>query len=134
LVSFLEVDLDDSGSIIKYSHMAIQHQVQLDRTFHALGDGTRREMLALLSREGECTASELGAPFDIAQPSVSKHIRVLETANLVSRRVEGRVHRFRLLAEPLQEAQTWITLHQEFWSNSLDALGEALKDIGNDNE
>ena len=121
-----------SNSNDKYSHMAIRYQVQLDRTFHALGDGTRREMLGLLSQRGECTASELGKPFNIAQPSVSKHIRVLEAANLVSRHVDGRIHRFRLVAEPLREAQTWIARHREFWANSLDALGEALDDIGGD--
>lgn len=112
--------------------MAIRYQVQLDRTFHALGDSTRREMLALLAHQGECTASELGEPFSIAQPSVSKHIRVLETANLVSRRVDGRVHRFRLINEPLQEAQIWITRHRDFWQNSLDALGEILEDNSGD--
>lgn len=115
--------------IYNNSQMAIQYQVQLDRTFHALGDGTRREMLALLSKKGECTAGELGEPFNIAQPSVSKHIRVLETAKLVSRHVDGRVHRFRLLAEPLQEAQGWISRHREFWSNSLDALGDTLENL-----
>lgn len=114
--------------------MAIRYQEQLDRTFHALGDGTRRQMLSMLARQGECTATELGEPFAIAQPSVSKHIRVLETANLVSRHVYGRVHRFKLLAEQLQEAQAWITHHREFWKNSLDALGEVLEDMGNSEE
>jgi len=76
--------------------MAICYQDPLDRIFHALGDGTRRQMLTLLADEGECTASELGKPFEVAQPTVSKHIRVLERAGLVSRQVKGRVHRFRL--------------------------------------
>ena len=88
----------------------------------------------MLSRRGECTATELGQPFDIAQPSVSKHIRVLESANLISRRVNGRVHRFRMQPEPLQEAQTWITQHREFWQNSLDALGDVLDNITDDTE
>lgn len=114
--------------------MAIRYQEQLDRTFHALGDGTRRQMLALLAQNGECTAGELGEPFSIAQPSVSKHIRVLESANLVSRRVEGRVHRFKLVSESLQEAQSWISDHREFWSRSLDALGDVLDDMHEEKE
>ncbi|MCA9014979.1 MAG: helix-turn-helix transcriptional regulator, partial [Planctomycetaceae bacterium] len=69
--------------------MAIYYQHQLDRTFHALGDGTRRKMLSLLAKRGEVTAGDLGAPFDVAQPTVSKHIRVLEQAGLITRRIEG---------------------------------------------
>ncbi|MCG8653251.1 MAG: metalloregulator ArsR/SmtB family transcription factor [Pirellulales bacterium] len=107
--------------------MAIHYQEQLDRTFHALGDGTRRQMLSLLAQQGQCTAGDLGRPFDIAQPSVSKHIRVLEQAGLVSRRIEGRVHRFQIIMAPLDEAQDWITRHRQFWEGSLDALGELLE-------
>ncbi|MCA9174775.1 MAG: helix-turn-helix transcriptional regulator [Planctomycetales bacterium] len=110
--------------------MAIRYQQQLDRTFHALGDGTRRQMLSLLARQGECTASELGEPFEIAQPSVSKHIRVLEQAGLVSRRIDGRVHRFQLVWTRLNEAQDWLASHREFWERTLDALGSLLDGIG----
>lgn len=106
--------------------MAMHPQAQLDRTFHALGDATRRKMLSLLAKRGECTASELGKPFPIAQPTASKHIRVLEDAGLVSRLVEGKVHRFKLVMKPLKEAQDWIARHQKFWENSLDALGDFL--------
>ena len=115
--------------------MAIKYQHQLDKTFHALGDGTRRKMLAMLAKRGECTAGDLGRPFDIAQPSVSKHIRVLEQAGLVSRRIEGRIHRFHLIMRPLNEAQDWIAKHKHFWEGSLVALGELLdemKDKGDD--
>ena len=114
--------------------MAIYPQEQLDRTFHALGDGTRRQMLSLLAKRGECTASELGKPFPIAQPTASKHIRVLEEAGLVSRHVEGKVHRFRLAMNPLLEAQDWIARHQKFWENSLDALGEFLDQMEEEGE
>ena len=106
--------------------MAIHPQAQLDRTFHALGDATRRKMLSLLAKRGECTASELGKPFPIAQPTASKHIRVLEDAGLVSRLVEGKVHRLKLVMKPLKEAQDWIARHQKFWENSLDALSDLL--------
>ncbi|PHR95546.1 MAG: transcriptional regulator [Blastopirellula sp.] len=109
--------------------MAINYQYQLDRTFHALGDNTRRQMLAMLSKRQECTASDLGQPFNMAQPSVSKHIRVLEKAGLVKRRKEGRVHHFQLQIEPLNEAQTWISDHREFWQGSLDALGDLIDEM-----
>lgn len=106
--------------------MAIRYADPLDRTFHALGDGTRRRMLGLLSRRGECTAGELGSPFDIAQPTASKHLAVLERAGLVRRRIDGRQHRFRLEPGPLDEARGWITRHRELWEGSLDRLGEVL--------
>lgn len=109
--------------------MAIRYQEQLDRTFHALGDGTRRQMLSLLANRGECTASELGQPFSIAQPSASKHIRVLESAGLVSRRIDGRVHHFQIVMEPLHEAQDWISQHREFWNGTLESLGKLLNGI-----
>lgn len=107
--------------------MAIQNQAAaLDATFRALADPTRRGMLALVARRGECTASELGAPFAIAQPTASKHITVLEGAGLLERRVEGREHRFRLVKRPLDEARAWITRHQEFWETSLARLDSLL--------
>ncbi|MCA9265848.1 MAG: helix-turn-helix transcriptional regulator [Planctomycetales bacterium] len=109
--------------------MAIHYQESLDRIFHALGDGTRRTMLAMIAKRGECTASELGKPFRVAQPTISKHIRVLEQASLVSRRVAGRIHHFRLNTKPLTEATDWIARHRTFWENSLDALGNALDDL-----
>ncbi|MCA9170049.1 MAG: helix-turn-helix transcriptional regulator [Planctomycetales bacterium] len=104
--------------------MAIRYYEQLDRTFHALGDGTRRRMLAILSDRGECTASDLGEPFQISQPSVSKHIRVLEQAGLISRTVDGRVHRFQLNTAPLQEAQDWINLQRDSSVGMLDVIGQ----------
>ena len=109
--------------------MAVQYSEPLDRTFHALGDSTRRRMLGLLAKRGECTAGDLGKPFDIAQPTASKHIRVLEEAGLVSRKVDGRIHLFRLEIGPMNEAETWLVSHREFWKASLDSLEEYLKGI-----
>ena len=110
--------------------MAIRHSHALDRTFHALGDGTRRAMLSMLSRKGALTAGELGAPFDIAQPTASKHLRVLERAGLLSRTVEGRTHRFRLVEKRLKEAEDWIERHRDFWRGTLDRLEDLLKRRG----
>jgi DNA-binding transcriptional ArsR family regulator len=106
----------------------IYYGASLDRTFHALGDGTRRGMLALLVERGECSAGELGEPFEISQPSASQHLRVLESAGLLERRVEGRAHRFRLIPQPLAEAQQWIERHRALWRGSLDRLGSVIED------
>jgi len=110
--------------------MAIQYHTPLDQTFHALGDGTRRQILSRLAREGPRSASELRAPFDVAQPTISKHLKVLENAGLVAREIEGRVHRFRLERQPLDEAEGWISRHQKFWEGTLGRLGDLLDDGG----
>ena len=109
--------------------MPIHYNVSLDQTFHALGDGTRRGMLAMLATQGERTAGELGEPFGISQPSASQHLRVLERAGLLERIIEGRMHRFSLRLEPLQEAQSWIERHREFWQGTLDRLGAYLDNL-----
>ena len=109
--------------------MAIQYAEPLDRTFHALGDGTRRAMLGMLARRGPCTAGELGAPFAIAQPTASRHLRVLEDAGLVRRTVNGRVHRFRIRAGPLRQAERWLERHRALWSESLDRLETLLEEL-----
>ena len=113
--------------------MPIQYNESLDLTFHALGDGTRRGMLAMLATQGEHTAGELGEPFGISQPSASQHLRVLERAGLLERHVEGRTHRFSLKTEALREAQAWIERHREFWQGTLDRL-DAYLDALEDNE
>jgi DNA-binding transcriptional ArsR family regulator len=108
--------------------MAIRGAAALDNVFHALADPTRRGMLSILTR-GEKTAGELGEPFRISQPAASKHIRTLVRAGLLSRRVEGRSHHFRLVAGPLAEAETWIARHRKFWEASLDSLGRVLGEM-----
>lgn len=85
--------------------MAIHYNEPLDRAFHALGDGTRRKILSMLAAEGALSASELRRPFDVAQPTVSKHLKVLERAGLIRREVSGRTHRFRIDAASMTEAE-----------------------------
>jgi DNA-binding transcriptional ArsR family regulator len=109
--------------------MAIQYTVALDRTFHALGDASRRRMLTALSRKGACSAGELGALFDAAQPTISKHLRVLEEAQLVSRRVQGRRHVFELAPSRMRQAQHWLERHLAFWKGSLDQLEGLLEEL-----
>ena len=98
----------------------------LDRTLLALADGTRRAILARLSK-GEARVTALAEPFQISLNSVSKHIRMLERAQLVRRRVQGREHVLSLNTRPLEEAAAWMTTQQEFWSDRLAALDEVLK-------
>ena len=104
--------------------MAIQYHEPLDHAFHALGDGTRRKILSILASAGPLSASEIRAPFQVAQPTISKHLKVLEAAGLVSRDIQGRVHRFRLETEPMKEAQDWIAKHRLFWEGTLKRLEE----------
>jgi DNA-binding transcriptional ArsR family regulator len=99
----------------------------LDRTFHALADPTRRSMIHALSGGKARTAGELGAHFSSAQPTISRHLKVLEGARLIERSVEGRVHRFRLRREALERAGDWIQRHQAFWNGAVDQLEQLLK-------
>ncbi|WP_421932118.1 ArsR/SmtB family transcription factor [Phenylobacterium sp.] len=94
---------------------------QLDNTLAALADPTRRAILARLTR-GEARVTELAAPFDISLNSVSKHIRMLERADLVVRRRAGREHLLTLNPAPLDAAQAWIETQRALWTRSLEAL------------
>jgi len=101
--------------------MAVSSQ-QLDHVFAALADPTRRAILARLSR-GEATVNELVAPFELSQPTISKHLKVLERAGLVSRGREAQFRPVRLNAAPLAHAARWIGGYRAFWEASLDNLG-----------
>jgi DNA-binding transcriptional ArsR family regulator len=98
----------------------------LDRTFHALSDQTRRSMIHALAGGVARSAGELGKHFGSAQPTISRHLKVLEQAKLIERSVEGRVHLFRLRQKPLQEAGAWIERHQRFWNGAIDQLETLL--------
>jgi DNA-binding transcriptional ArsR family regulator len=95
---------------------------QLDRTFAALVDGTRRAILARLEREHSATVSELAKPFAIKLPAVMKHLDVLDDAGLISRSKVGRVVTVRIQPEPMREAMDWLRRYERFWSKSLDRL------------
>jgi DNA-binding transcriptional ArsR family regulator len=100
----------------------------LDSTFAALSDATRRGILARLARQGETSVSDLAAPYKMSLPAVSKHLRVLETAGLVSRQKDGRVHRCRLRPGPMKDAAAWIEHYRQFWETQLDSLERYLED------
>ena len=97
----------------------------LSLVFRALGDPTRRAMVQRLAL-GERTVGELAEPFRMSLAAASKHVRVLERAGLVRRRVHGRLHRCRLDADRLAEAQAWLAHYERFWSERLDALDSLL--------
>src|SRR6187431_3254821 len=101
----------------------------LDATFAALADPTRRAILARLA-SGEATVSELAEPFAISQPAISKHLKVLERAGLISRGRDAQRRPARLDAAPLAEVTEWLTEYRRFWEGSfqqLDALLDELK-------
>ena len=100
----------------------------LDRTFAALADPTRRQILENLSHGDRCV-TDLARPHSMSLPAVSKHLRVLERAGLIKRRRHGRVHSLKLEAEPMKQASQWIEEYRRFWEGSLDRLDEYLKEL-----
>jgi DNA-binding transcriptional ArsR family regulator len=97
----------------------------LDRVFQALADPTRRAMLRRLAKS-EHSIGELAAPFRMTFAAASKHVKVLERAKLVRRRIEGRSHFCRLEPAPLAAANGWLRFYERFWTEKLDALDAAL--------
>ncbi|MDB5394363.1 MAG: ArsR family transcriptional regulator [Rhodospirillales bacterium] len=106
--------------------MVLEQAPTLDDVFHALADPTRRAMLRRLAA-GERNIGELATPFSMSFAAASKHVRVLEVAGLVRRRVEGRSHICRLEPGPLRTADDWLRFYEGFWSSKLDDLGAILK-------
>jgi DNA-binding transcriptional ArsR family regulator len=105
---------------------------QLDLTFAALADPTRRAILARLAT-GEASVSELAEPFDMSQPAISKHLKVLERAGLITVGREAQRRPRRMDAAPLAEAATWIERYQKIWEGNyqrLDALLDKLEGMG----
>jgi DNA-binding transcriptional ArsR family regulator len=107
--------------------MVNYNQRQLDLSFGALAHPIRRGILARLST-GDATIAELAKPFKVSAPAISKHMRILEEAGLLSRKIEGREHRCRLEQKRMKEAQEWIEAHRKFWNDKFDALELYLKE------
>jgi DNA-binding transcriptional ArsR family regulator len=102
---------------------------QLDATFAALADPTRRAILARLAL-GQASVAELGEPFEMSQPAISKHLKVLERAGLISRGQEAQRRPRRLRADPLAQVTEWLERYREFWEGNfqrLDALLDEMK-------
>lgn len=111
---------------ITLNHMVENEDTTLDVIYRALGDATRRHMLRALAA-GELSVSQLAEPFDMSLAAASKHVRVLEQAGLIRREVCGRVHRCRLDAAPLAQAQAWLAFYETFWTARLDRLDQLLR-------
>ena len=101
---------------------------ELDRTFHALSDATRRAILARLAR-GDATVNELAEPFAISLPAISKHLKVLEQAGLITRGRNAQYRPCHLETEPLKDAYSWIDTYREIWEGRFDRLAEYLASI-----
>lgn len=106
--------------------MVICEQQQLDLTFGALSDSTRRGMLVQLSK-GEANVSALAEPYNISQPAISKHLKVLEKAGLIERRRQGREQLVRVKPEQAEVAAKWIAYYTQFWKQQFDAVDDYLK-------
>jgi DNA-binding transcriptional ArsR family regulator len=101
---------------------------QLDATFAALADPTRRAILARLV-EGEATVTELVAPFKLSQPAISKHLKVLERAGLISRGRDAQRRPCRIEAGPLEEANRWLEGYRQVWEANFDRLDTLLDEM-----
>lgn len=99
---------------------------RLDLILRALSDRTRRALLARLAH-GPARITDLAAPFDMSLVAVSKHVKMLERANLIERDINGRVHRCTLKAEPLREVERWLDHYRAFWQSTLDALARHVE-------
>lgn len=99
---------------------------ELSRTFAALADPTRRQILARLAR-GEATVNELAEPFSISLQAISKHLKVLERAGLITRGREAQWRPSRLEMAPLEEATGWIERYREIWRDRFDRLEQEIK-------
>jgi DNA-binding transcriptional ArsR family regulator len=108
--------------------MVLAPQEQLDRVFGALADPTRRAILARLA-DGDATVNEVVALFDLSQPTISKHLKVLERAGLVSRGRDAQFRPVRLDAAPLAGAARWLGDYRRFWEESLDRLDAYVSDL-----
>src|ERR1044071_9219825 len=100
----------------------------LDATFAALADPTRRAILARLAK-GEASVTELAEPFAMTQPAISKHLKVLERAGLISRGRDAQRRPRRLQARPLADANQWLENYRQFWEGSFQRLDTLLEDL-----
>jgi DNA-binding transcriptional ArsR family regulator len=101
----------------------------LSITFSALSDPTRRAILARLASSGETSVIELGKPFAMSLPAVSKHLKVLERAGLIQRGRAAQWRPCRLVASPLKEASDWLNEYRRYWDESFDRLEEYLREL-----
>jgi DNA-binding transcriptional ArsR family regulator len=127
--------LTEAGYGATFNHMVKSNAARLDSLFHALADETRRSILRDVSN-GEKTVGEVARPYRMSLAAVSKHLKVLESAELVARERRGSFQIVRLQAQNLRPAEAWLAYYERFWSGHLDALQNYLEegeDDGSDN-
>jgi DNA-binding transcriptional ArsR family regulator len=123
--------VDNPRPPVILNHMVQDHSPALDRVFHALAHPARRAMLRRLAG-GERNLTELAAPLRMSFPAASKHVRVLEKARLVRRRVVGRSHLCRIAAKPLGDASGWLDGYRELWESNFQRLDALLDEMKSD--
>src|SRR5437899_5096569 len=106
----------------------MSHSQRLDATFAALADPTRRAILARLA-SGQATVTQLAKPFAMTQPAISKHLKVLERAGLISRGRDAQRRPRRIEAKPLADASGWLENYRQFWEGSFQRLDALLDDL-----
>ena len=106
---------------------------QLTATFSALADPTRRAILSRLAT-GEATVTDLAEPFEMSLPAISRHLKVLEQAGLISRSRDAQWRPCRLAPEPLKDAAGWLDEYRRFWEESLDRLNDYVKELNQERE
>ena len=104
---------------------------ELSTLFGALADPTRRAILTRLT-DGDATVTELAAPFSVSQPAISRHLRVLEQAGLISRSRRATARLSHLEAEPLRKATTWLARYRAYWDESYDRLDALVQELKED--
>lgn len=102
---------------------------QLDTTFAALADPTRRAILARLAQDGEVTVNELADPFPVSVQAISKHLKVLQRAGLITRGRTAQLRPSRIEGAPLRDAADWLEQYREVWEGRLDRLARRLEEI-----
>ena len=113
--------------------MDMQQTDPLSTTFAALADPTRRAILARLT-QGETSVKDLAAPFDMSQPAISKHLRVLERAGLIEQGRQAQWRPRRLQAGPLREVADWVSQYRRHWEESFERLDTYLREVGETQE
>ena len=111
----------------------IPSQANLDAVFHALADGTRRAILSRLA-DGEASVNEIAEPFEISQPAVSRHLKVLERAGLIERDIDEQRRPARLKAERMLDAVDWLVEFRPMWGTSFNQLDDLLIQMQQNNE
>ncbi len=113
--------------------LTAQPSPNLDTVFAAMADPTRRAILSRLAK-GEASVNEIASPFEMSQPAISKHLKVLERAGLITRAVDQQRRPARLNAEPMREAVAWLEEFRAFWTGSFDQLDGLLDQLKKDVE